>query len=111
MPRKKKVVNEIDYEKLKVDYIDICKEISLAQNKLNDLDKKRENILSDIRQLQNEKPIEKNKNLLNNDNKLILNNKVVIKKPKKSTDMETDDSSSDNLSDYIDISDNDNDTE
>ena len=32
---------------------------------------------------------------------------VVIKKPMKSTDMETDDSSSDNLSDYIDISDND----
>tara|TARA_B100001248_G_C27391690_1_gene462781 strand:- start:1337 stop:1666 length:330 start_codon:yes stop_codon:yes gene_type:complete len=107
MPKKKIATNENDYEKLKLDYINICKEISSAQNKLNDLDKKREKILSDIRNLQNEKPNEKNKILLNNKNKLILNNNVVIKKPMKSTDMETDDSSSDNLSDYIDISDND----
>jgi hypothetical protein len=107
MPKKKITTNENDYEKLKLDYINICKEISVAQNKLNDLDKKREKILSDIRNLQNEKPNEKNKILLNNKNKLILNNNVVIKKPMKSTDMETDDSSSDNLSDYIDISDND----
>ena len=106
MPRKKKTTNENDYEKLKLDYINICKEISSVQNKLNQLDKKREEILSDIRNLQNEKPNEKNKILLNTKNKLILNNNVVIKKPVKSTDMETDDSSSDNLSDYIDISDN-----
>jgi Ribonuclease G/E len=109
MPRKKKITNENDYEKLKLDYINICKEISTVQNKLNQLDKKREEILSDIRNLQNEKPNDKNKILLNNKNKLILNNNVVIKKPMKSTDMETDDSSSDNLSDYIDISDNDSD--
>lgn len=109
MPRKKKITNENDYEKLKLDYINICKEISSVQNKLNQLDKKREEILSDIRNLQNEKPNEKNKILLNSKNKLILNNNVVIKKPMKSTDMETDDSSSDNLSDYIDISDNDSD--
>jgi DNA repair ATPase RecN len=109
MPRKKKTTNENDYEKLKLDYINICKEISSVQNKLNQLDKKREEILSDIRNLQNEKPNEKNKILLNSKNKLILNNNVVIKKPMKSTDMETDDSSSDNLSDYIDISDNDSD--
>jgi len=109
MPRKKKITNENDYEKLKLDYINICKEISSVQNKLNQLDKKREEILSDIRNLQNEKPNDKNKILLNNKNKLILNNNVVIKKPMKSTDMETDDSSSDNLSDYIDISDNDSD--
>jgi|TARA_B100000161_G_scaffold257647_1_gene221784 Ribonuclease G/E len=109
MPRKKKVTNENDYEKLKIDYINICKEITSVQNKLNQLDKKREEILSDIRNLQNEKPNDKNKILLNNKNKLILNNSVVIKKPMKSTDMETDDSSSDNLSDYIDISDNDSD--
>ena len=109
MPRKKKITNENDYEKLKLDYINICKEISTVQNKLNQLDKKREEILSDIRNLQNEKPNEKNKILLNSKNKLILNNNVVIKKPMKSTDMETDDSSSDNLSDYIDISDNDSD--
>ena len=109
MPRKKKVTNENDYEKLKIDYINICKEITSVQNKLNQLDKKREEILSDIRNLQNEKPNDKNKILLNNKNKLILNNNVVIKKPMKSTDMETDDSSSDNLSDYIDISDNDSD--
>ena len=109
MPRKKKITNENDYEKLKLDYINICKEISSIQNKLNQLDKKREEILSDIRNLQNEKPNDKNKILLNNKNKLILNNNVVIKKPMKSTDMETDDSSSDNLSDYIDISDNDSD--
>ena len=109
MPRKKKITNENDYEKLKLDYINICKEISSVQNKLNQLDKKREEILSDIRNLQNEKPNDKNKILLNNKNKLILNNSVVIKKPMKSTDMETDDSSSDNLSDYIDISDNDSD--
>ena len=108
MPRKK-TTNENDYEKLKLDYINICKEISSIQNKLNQLDKKREEILSDIRNLQNEKPNDKNKILLNNKNKLILNNNVVIKKPMKSTDMETDDSSSDNLSDYIDISDNDSD--
>ena len=103
---KKKTTNENDYEKLKLDYINICKEITSVQNKLNDLDKKREKILADIRNLQNEKPNEKNKILLNTKNKLILNNNVVIKKPVKSTDMETDDSSSDNLSDYIDISDN-----
>ena len=109
MPRKKKITNENDYEKLKLDYINICKEISSVQNKLNQLDKKREEILSDIRNLQNDKPNDKNKILLNNKNKLILNNNVVIKKPMKSTDMETDDSSSDNLSDYIDISDNDSD--
>ena len=109
MPRKKKTTNENDYEKLKLDYINICKEITSVQNKLNQLDKKREEILSDIRNLQNEKPNDKNKILLNNKNKLILNNSVVIKKPMKSTDMETDDSSSDNLSDYIDISDNDSD--
>ena len=109
MPRKKKITNENDYEKLKLDYINICKEISSVQNKLNQLDKKREEILSDIRNLQNEKQNDKNKILLNNKNKLILNNNVVIKKPMKSTDMETDDSSSDNLSDYIDISDNDSD--
>ncbi len=109
MPRKKKITNENDYEKLKLDYINICKDISSVQNKLNQLDKKREEILSDIRNLQNEKPNDKNKILLNNKNKLILNNNVVIKKPMKSTDMETDDSSSDNLSDYIDISDNDSD--
>jgi len=107
MPRKKKITNENDYEKLKLDYINICKEITSVQNKLNDLDKKREKILLDIRNLQTEKPNEKNKILLNNKNKLVLNNSnVVIKKPMKSTDMETDDSSSDNLSDYIDISDN-----
>lgn len=107
MPKKKSnPTNENDYEKLKLDYINICKEISSVQNKLNDLDKKREKILADIRNLQNEKPNEKNKILLNTKNKLILNNNVVIKKPVKSTDMETDDSSSDNLSDYIDISDN-----
>ena len=109
MPRKKKTANENDYEKLKLDYINICKEISSVQNKLNQLDKKREEILSDIRNLQNDKPNDKNKILLNNKNKLILNNNVVIKKPMKSTDMETDDSSSDNLSDYIDISDNESD--
>ena len=109
MPKKKIATNENDYEKLKLDYINICKEISSIQNKLNQLDKKREEILSDIRNLQNEKPNDKNKILLNNKNKLILNNNVVIKKPMKSTDMETDDSSSDNLSDYIDISDNDSD--
>ena len=109
MPKKKINTNENDYEKLKLDYINICKEISSVQNKLNQLDKKREEILSDIRNLQNEKPNDKNKILLNNKNKLILNNSVVIKKPMKSTDMETDDSSSDNLSDYIDISDNDSD--
>tara|TARA_B100001093_G_scaffold13511_4_gene12468 strand:+ start:82 stop:411 length:330 start_codon:yes stop_codon:yes gene_type:complete len=109
MPRKKKITNENDYEKLKLDYINICKDISSVQNKLNQLDKKREEILSDIRNLQKEKSNDKNKILLNNKNKLILNNNVVIKKPMKSTDMETDDSSSDNLSDYIDISDNDSD--
>lgn len=109
MPRKKVTSNENDYEKLKLDYINICKEISSVQNKLNQLDKKREEILSDIRNLQNDKPNDKNKILLNNKNKLILNNNVVIKKPMKSTDMETDDSSSDNLSDYIDISDNESD--
>ena len=55
MPKKKINTNENDYEKLKLDYINICKEISSAQNKLNELDKKREKILSDIRNLQNEK--------------------------------------------------------
>ena len=53
MPRKKKITNENDYEKLKLDYINICKEISSIQNKLNQLDKKIEEILSDIRNLQN----------------------------------------------------------
>ena len=72
MPRKKKITNENDYEKLKLDYINICKEISTVQNKLNQLDKKREEILSDIRNLQNEKPNEKNKILLNNKNKIML---------------------------------------
>ena len=102
--------NNTDYDnkfnKLKDTYIIICKEISEIQLQINNKDKQREDILKEIRQIQIEYLPQTNFGVMVNTELITDNckttsglinkvNNINIKKPKRQTDMETDDSNSD----------------
>lgn len=121
---KKKTVTEKEFESLKEKYKDLSKHINLLQEEICNKDEERDIILSKIRQIQNDSVSKLNFNLLldvSSNNKIpdvsnediglsssndIVNSnmiksssflsldKIVIKKPSKKTDMETDDEDS-----------------
>jgi len=108
---KKKEINLKDYDKefnkLKEKYVAICKITYELQLHLNEKDQERENLLKEIRKLQNNNFPNLNygnilgKELISN-NEIVVNTdlinedsiKLTIKKPLRMTDMETDDSES-----------------
>ena len=109
----------IKFNELKINYINVCKDISTIQLQLNNKDKEREQILKNIRKIQIEClpqtsfGVMVNSDLItdNRSNKtanIISNKSITIKKPKRQTDMETDDSNSD-CSDNLQESDYDSD--
>ena len=123
MPKKKKD----EFNNLKNEYIQLCKEANKLQIELKKIDNKREDIIKDIRSLQKNKLNSLDYNLLlniNNDNEdisdqvnknisnsMIISNssnsidKMIFKKPLRNTDKETDDEDSVNLSDDLTSSD------
>ena len=123
MPKKK----EDEFDNLKNDYIQLCKDANKLQIELKKIDIKREGVLNDIRSLQKKKLNSLDYNLLlniNNDNEdvsdqvnknisnnMIISNssnsidKMIFKKPLRNTDKETDDEDSVNLSDDLTSSD------
>ena len=123
MPKKK----EDEFENLKNDYIQLCKDANKLQIELKKIDIKREEVLNDIRSLQKKKLNSLDYNLLlniSNDNEdvsdqvnknisnnMIISNssnsidKMIFKKPLRNTDKETDDEDSVNLSDDLTSSD------
>lgn len=126
---------ELNFNKLRAKYIQLCKEFSELQNNLKKKDDEREDILVQIRTLQknnsslitdelilNEKKDDsKTKNKTKNKNKTKTNddidnvnlidrykecNKDIILKPLRDTDMETEDSDSEELSESDSSDDN-----
>ena len=117
---------EEKFEELKEKYISLCKSAHDIQVELNKVDIERESVLNEIRQLQvvytpqlnagfnidevvtskeNDDNITSNLIKVTSGNSL---NKIKLKKkPTRSTDMETDDSDSENLSQEIDCSESD----
>lgn len=98
---------ENEFNKLKDKYVEMCKVIYDLQLQLNEKDKEREELLKEIRNLQNSNfPNLNFGNILGNElisnNDILLNTdlineesiKLSIKKPLRMTDMETDDSES-----------------
>ena len=109
----------IKFNELKINYINVCKDISTIQLQLNNKDKEREQILKNIRKIQIEClpqtsfGVMVNSDLItdsrsNKTANIISNKSITIKKPKRQTDMETDDSNSD-CSDNLQESDYDSD--
>ena len=116
------------FSELKNNYITLCKEFTDIQKKLREKDNEREDVLTRIRELQKNNP-----NLINSENKDInlesskkekkkssdkqhnlidrykANDvkKNIIRKPLRDTDMETDDSESEEISDTETESDSD----
>ena len=129
-PKKKNDSNE-EYEKLFEDlkdkYIQLCKKAHDIQVELNIIDEDRENVLNDIRKLQlkfnpklniglNIDDIVTSDNLTQDVSANLIKisstnslSKITMKKkkPLRSTDMETDDSESENLENNIECSDTD----
>ena len=125
-PKKNLKKYEDKFEQLKDKYISLCKSAHDIQVELNKVDIERESILNEIRQLQvvytpqlnagfnidevvtskeNDDNITSNLIKVTSGNSL---NKIKLKKkPTRSTDMETDDSDSENLSQEIDCSESD----
>jgi len=123
MPKKK----EDEFNNLKNEYIQLCKEANKLQIELKKIDNKREDIIKNIRSLQKNKLNSLDYNLLlniNSDNEdisdqvnknisnsMIISNssnsidKMIFKKPLRNTDKETDDEDSVNLSDDLTSSD------
>lgn len=118
-------VNQNNFDILKEKYVKYCKEAHDLQVQLNILDSKREEVLNEIRQLQlkftpnlnigmsiddvvtSNKTIEDvSSNLIKVTSGTSLN-KINLKKKAKNSDMETDDSESDNLDDEINCSESD----
>ncbi len=127
MPKKNSAKNE-DFENLKSKYNDLSKEINILQTEICNKDEQRNIILDKIRSIQNSNNSKLNFNLLldvNSSNNIsdnsnenvelssandIVNNnmiksssflsldKIVIKKPIRKTDMETDDDDSVDIS-------------
>ena len=105
---------DIKFNNLRTKYISLCKEFSDIQINLKNKDNEREDILKQIRELQkknssllikddlnldetNKKKVKKKVNLIDRYKKKC--NKNIILKPLRDTDMETDDSESEELSD------------
>ena len=125
-PKKNLKKYEDKFEELKEKYISLCKSAHDIQVELNKVDMERESVLNEIRQLQvvytpqlnagfnidevvtskeNDDNITSNLIKVTSGNSL---NKIKLKKkPTRSTDMETDDSDSENLSQEIDCSESD----
>ncbi len=117
---------EDKFDKLKEEYIKLCKTAHNVQVELNKIDLERESVLNEIRQLQVvytpklntgfniDEVVTSKDNEDNISSKLIkvtsgnsLNKIKLKKKQNRSTDMETDDSDSENLSQEIDCSESD----
>ena len=122
MPKKKCVSNE-EFESLRKKYEELSKDINILQTEICNKDEERNNILNEIRKIQNENMGKLNFNLLldvnsskipdfsdesldiSSSNDIVNSNmiksssflsldKIVIKKPIKKTDMETEDDDS-----------------
>lgn len=117
---------EDKFDKLKEEYIKLCKSAHNIQVELNKIDLERESVLNEIRQLQVvytpklntgfniDEVVTSKDNEDNISSKLIkvtsgnsLNKIKLKKRQNRSTDMETDDSDSENLSQEIDCSESD----